>query len=227
MVAADSIKIPCICEACSRRFFVYPAVLRQRTPRCCSSACWQSLRDVLTRFWEKVQVCEHGLLCETCCWLWTGTRRKRDGYGKFCVGTREGKPLIVLAHRFMWHLMTQEYAKKWEVCHNCPTGDNPGCVNFHHHWLGDQRANVLDAAAKGRMAVGDRNGTHTHPERRQRGATHYNVKISEEIVRKVRAAVRAGQSQRHVARELNLNYKHVWKIVHYFTWAHIPEEVVL
>lgn len=43
------------------------------------------------------------------------------------------------------------------VCHDCPGGDNPSCVNPDHLFLGTQKQNMEDASKKGTLKVARRN----------------------------------------------------------------------
>lgn len=104
-------------------------------------------RPLADRFWEKVdKTAEDG------CWLWTGAKN-RYGYGR--IGLYREQPRA--AHRVVWFLTHGEWPSL-HVCHSC---DTPACVNPAHLWLGDARANNLDAIAKGRsIAVKRANQTH-------------------------------------------------------------------
>lgn len=73
--------------------------------------------------------------------------------------------------------------------HSC---DNPNCINPKHLWLGTNRSNILDAAAKGRL------GMQKNPDRsyfatpagkaaKARGSAHWNAKLTEELVLWIRA----------------------------------------
>src|SRR5690242_19495754 len=79
------------------------------------------------RFWSKVTKTES-------CWIWTGFRRKNLGYGEFARGF-DGAGMEY-AHRVSWILHFGPIPNGMEVCHNCPGGDNKGCVNPLHLWLG-------------------------------------------------------------------------------------------
>ncbi len=83
------------------------------------------------------------------------------GYGQFSFHCKkEG------AHRFAWQLVWGAIPPGYDILHRC---DLPGCVNVLHLGLGTQKTNTNDAAKKGRMATGERHGSHTHPERCARG----------------------------------------------------------
>jgi len=74
------------------------------------------------------------------------------GYGKFTIKGR-----IVLAHRFSWEFANGPIPDGMNVCHNCPGGDNPSCVNPAHLFLGTTLDNMRDKTAKGRQLLGERN----------------------------------------------------------------------
>lgn len=89
------------------------------------------------------------------CWLWTGDKTNL-GYGLFrWDGRKQG------AHRVSWMLTRGDIPEGLEVCHNCPGGDNPSCVNPDHLWLGTHAQNMADKEAKGRgvYPTGERNGS--------------------------------------------------------------------
>src|SRR6185369_7218363 len=99
-------------------------------------------RPVEERFWSKVQKTES-------CWLWTGAINKNaGGYGCFTV--ERGQP-TQRAHRLAWEWANGPIPKGMDLCHNCPGGDNPRCVNPAHLFLGTRSENMRDAATKGQI----------------------------------------------------------------------------
>jgi hypothetical protein len=122
----------------------------QRT-RFCSRACYlaetreRSSESLVARFWAKVKKTPY-------CWLWTaGTIR---GYGHFSMGRVDGKSKAIYAHRLSWIIANGPIPHGLFVLHNCPSGDNPLCVNPAHLFLGTQPDNLADARAKGRLVDG-------------------------------------------------------------------------
>jgi hypothetical protein len=101
------------------------------------------------RFWARVAKGDG-------CWSWTGGTN-RNGYGTLHMGGHTiRKPWR--AHRFSWVLHNGPIPDGLWVLHKC---DNPPCCNPAHLFLGDRRANMLDAAAKGRICnVGRSRLTH-------------------------------------------------------------------
>lgn len=77
------------------------------------------------------------------CWLWKGSRNGR-GYGEIYVhGKKE------MAHRASWLIHRGVIPDGLYVLHRC---DCPPCVNPAHLFLGTNSDNMLDAAARGRLA---------------------------------------------------------------------------
>ncbi len=85
------------------------------------------------------------------CWIWTGATNGKALYGKISVN---GSKITGYAHRVAWELYIGPIPDGMEICHNCPGGDNPSCVNPYHSFLGTHKQNFEDAAQKGRMHKG-------------------------------------------------------------------------
>lgn len=83
-------------------------------------------------------------LSEDECWLWNGPKMKNDSRGCFSVNNKTfTAPRMALALKLGYALRSDQWA-----LHSC---DNPRCVNPDHLWVGDQKDNMADCAAKGRM----------------------------------------------------------------------------
>jgi len=172
-----------------------------------------SKQDIL-RFWPKVRI--RGL---DECWPWTAGK-VASGYGAFYLGSRsDGTRRQLSASRIAWTLAHGPVPLGMLVCHHC---DNPDCCNPLHLFLGTPADNIRDAARKGRTASGERNGSHTHPERLARGERHGLAKLTEAQVREIRARYAAGGvSQSQLAREYGMARTTISSIVRRETWAHV------
>lgn len=95
------------------------------------------------RFWEKVDKAQD-------CWLWTGAKNKKTGYGLVEIAKRTN-----LVHRYSYELHHGEIPKKTYVRHTCHTRL---CVNPAHLKLGSAKQNVQDSVRDGRRATGERHG---------------------------------------------------------------------
>ena len=82
------------------------------------------------------------------CWTWTGRVNNR-GYG---VVTHDRRPQYT--HRVAWQLAYGPIPEGMGVLHRC---DNPPCVRPEHLFLGDQKINGEDMAAKDRSTHGSKN----------------------------------------------------------------------
>lgn len=149
------------------RGFWHPKLVKQRIP----------LAD---RFWAKVEKSDGPL-----CWLWLGTKNAQ-GYGAVSLpgGKRMGR-----AHRVSWELTNGKIPEGLDVLHRC---DNPSCVRPDHLFLGDDKANMLDAKAKGRLRPGRPQPCEAHPSAKLK-----NEDIAT-IVADVRSGDRRGCSKRRV-----------------------------
>jgi hypothetical protein len=142
-------------------------------------------RTTAERFWAKVHKTDS-------CWLWTG-RPTKHGYGRFGV-----EYVSYPAHRYSWVLHNGPIPEGLVVCHNCPGGDNPACVNPAHLFLGTPLENTADMVTKGRQAYGPRHGFTLHPERRPRGQNNGRAKLTDAQARSL--YVRYANGERNISR---------------------------
>lgn len=79
------------------------------------------------------------------CWEWIGYKEK-FGHGRISV-KKEGRWIMIGAHRASWELFKGQIPVGKFVCHTC---DNPSCVNPDHLWIGSRSDNSIDMWNKGR-----------------------------------------------------------------------------
>jgi hypothetical protein len=125
----------------------------------------------------------------TGCHLWTGHLDK-DGYGQITVA----KGVIRKPHRVRYEMTRGPIPNGLYVLHKC---DTPACVNPDHLFLGTQKENIHDAAAKGRRAVGER---------------HPGAKLRAIDVKRIRERLRAGHTQVAIAKDYGISQDTVSKI---------------
>ena len=131
------------------------------------------------------------------CWIWTGPKDKY-GYGR--VGLQNK---VMTAHRAVWILTNGPIPEGLQVCHDCPSGDNPACVNPSHMFLGTKTDNQRDMANKSRSPYGEQN---------------WNSKLTEAQVREIRSLHTSGLSARRIALTFPVSHQMIDKIVNGESW---------
>lgn len=185
------------CLHCGQEFTTHMAHIRLGGGKYCGRACFfaHRTRPLEERFWAKVDKSGN-------CWLWQGGRN-RQGYGH--IGG------MMLAHRYSYFLAHGPIPAGVEVCHDCPGGDNPLCVNPAHLWLGTHAENMEDMVRKGRAST-DHNPI---------GERHSNAVLTENQVRDIRARRANGERQIDLAAEYGVGETTIWNLVNRRTWKHV------
>lgn len=173
----------------------------------------------LRNFWNKVDKSAG----PDGCWLWTAGKFPK-GYGQFNVGGRNHG-----AHCIAWMIVNGPIPHDGSyhgvcVCHNCPGGDNPSCVNPAHLFLGTSGDNNRDREAKGRgkQPRGDRNGARLHPERMARGEAQGSAKLTADKVLAIRSLHAAGGvSKSELGRRFDVSHNLIGFIIRRKIWKHI------
>jgi endogenous inhibitor of DNA gyrase (YacG/DUF329 family) len=133
------------CEQCGAEFAARPSQRGRFCGKRCHGVYIASRREytVMTmeeRFWHFTKRTDS-------CWLWTGALfSSKYRYGMIYGTDRKH----MAAHRFAYELFKGPIPKGKSVCHDCPDGDNPLCVNPDHLFLGSQADNVNDMMKKER-----------------------------------------------------------------------------
>jgi hypothetical protein len=161
------------------------------------------LQSSINSFWAKVEKSD--------CWLWLAAKTDK-GYGVFSVDGRTKK-----AHRLAYELTRGEIPHGLCVLHRC---DTPACCNPNHLFLGTRAENNSDMMAKGRHVSG---GTHKQPSHcaYQRGESHHAAKMTEDMVRIMRADRLSGASFSVLGEKYGVAGSAAYKICKGLLWKHI------
>jgi hypothetical protein len=153
----------------------------------------------VVRFWAKVNKLGpvHPTL-KTRCWLWTASKDK-DGYGFFKFEGKQHK-----AHRVAFKLRHEKWPSP-NALHKC---DTPRCVRWSHLQEGTVLDNNADRTAKGRGAVGVRNGG--------------GAKLTDASVREIRRLhADEGWSYRLLAERFEVHKSRIARVITGQNWKHV------
>jgi hypothetical protein len=171
------------------------------------------------------------------CWLWTG-KLDRDGYGDFTMTTPSGQRERH-TNRVSWSLDNIAIPIGLCVLHSCEGFYQPGdftgrrCVNPDHLRIGTNADNTLDCINSGRFPRGPTSGNTLHPERLPRGDQHHSrlhpemlargvnaglAKLSDDIVREIRAS---SETLKAIGARLGVHFSTIAKIRTGQTWRHV------
>jgi HNH endonuclease len=152
------------------------------------------------RFWPKVEINSPDE-----CWLWQAAKNNR-GYG--VIGRGPAADGIVLAHRASFAIASGRWPTG-SLAHTC---DNPPCVNPGHLVEGSHLDNMRDMIAKGR------DYHHARPDRHARGERNNHAKLTDELVREIRASAEGSAS---IARRLGVDRHTIAHVRNGSTWRHV------
>lgn len=206
--------VPRVCEQCGAPFLANKQMVGIGKGRFCSPGCGYTHRrnGWTARFWANVAKGEG-------CWLWQG-RLDKGGYGAFWRDGHDRR-----AHRISWELRHGSPPPPgMAVCHNCPGGDNPACVNPDHLFLGTILDNNADKLAKGRQSRGATHYSQTMPGALARGERVRTAKLTAGQVITIRARYAAGGvKQKDLAREYGVSPATICHAIRY-NWQHLTPD---
>lgn len=193
-------RVPRACEQCGAIFLALPSRIDVGKAKFCGPDCQQAARRVPVedRFWDKVDRSGG----DDACWIWTATKTP-DGYGYV---RKDGR--MQRASRVAWEMLIGPIPDGMFVCHNCPTGDNPSCVNPSHLFLGTSDENNKDRSAKGRSANGQ-------------GSSNNFARLTESDVLAIRAELANGTRPGKLAERYNVSVSTIALIQKRKTWVHL------
>jgi hypothetical protein len=168
--------------------------------------------------------------------LWKGKRYTPSGYGQFLYSRPDrASQAGIGAHKLAYELEYGYLLPGFFVCHDCPTGDNRLCCNYHHLKPGTPADNIADAVYKGRMMSGDRwqqahprdihitairKAAAAHPERFARGERSNLSRLTTEQAQII-LALDGRVSPTSLARVFHLTVGGVTAIWTRKTWKHL------
>lgn len=190
------------CAHCGKAFETWRSYVAKGNGRFCSHKCAGKAHHPGTlaeRFWAKVDRSDG----PDACWLWTGATTGA-GYGRITLGSPGPSPLIQATH-VAWGMANGPVPDGIEVLHNCPTGDNPRCVNPSHLFLGTQAVNMADKVAK---------------DRQHKGEQIHNAKLTGEEVDDIRTLYASGTRVTDLATLFGVCHQHISDLVNRRKWTH-------
>ena len=136
------------------------------------------------------------------CLLWPGATDRR-GYPTASMGgvTRR-------LGREVFTVMVGPLGAGQQVCHRC---DTPQCLNHHHLFAGDAKANADDRVAKRRCNTA-------------RGSRSANARLSEADVPEIFRLKAAAVPQTRIAQIMGVSQTTISQVLTRKVWAHAPKE---
>jgi len=182
----------CKCKCGIEREVIISALFSGKSKSCGCSRLVDNRREKF--FSTRYVVKENG------CWEWVGGRDK-NGYPLFGVRTK--------GHRYSYERFKGPIPKGLCVCHNCPGGDNKGCVNPEHLWIGTHAENIHDKKPKGKQNFGENHG---------------RKKLNEKDVLDIKRRFQAGELGTKLAKEYGVSSGLIYHIKDGLIWRHLCEE---
>lgn len=200
--AARYCAITCICQHCSNSFLRNPGDVKQERGLYCSKQCKHDAqrgpRLPLSRLWEKVERCEHGIDCIYCCWNFIGSLHGQ-GYGQMAQGRR-----LLRAHRIAWELWNNQLMPpEFDAAHYC---HNRKCCNPDHIHKATHKENMEESARD----------HHMHP-----GSRNHTSKLVETDIPVIMTLYASGETQKHIAELYHVHPSTIGAIVTNRTWRHM------
>jgi hypothetical protein len=136
------------------------------------------------------------------CWEWQGATAR--GYGRISV-----RGVLTQAHRLAFELFVRPVTVDQVVCHRC---DNRRCVNPAHLFVGTQRDNMYDMAAKGRRSTATGSPGEAHP----------GSKLTANAVENIRHRFQGRRGEKAaLAREYGVSDVLIGKVIAGVAWGHL------
>lgn len=133
------------------------------------------------------------------CWEWRAGRT-RGGYGGFAVCRRH-----IGAHRYAYCVYVGAIPYGLRVLHRC---DNPPCVRPSHLFLGTDKDNVHDCAAKGRRGT-------------LRGEDAVKAKLAADQVLEIRRLIKLGVARKEISAKFGISRSNISHIKMGRSWRHL------
>jgi len=128
-------------------------------------------------------------------WIWKGAKcGNKKEYGQ--VRFRGKKPV---AHKVVWILLRGEVPEGYEMLHQCPF---TLCCNPDHLRTGTHLENMKEAREAGSFM------------KMPSGESHWNNKLSNRSVEKIRKRILNGEKQADLAKEFHVTQPYISMIIH-------------
>lgn len=157
-------------------------------------------KKIFERFWNKVDKRDKNK-----CWNWIGAKTS-NGYGHMKIN---GK--TIRSNRISFIIHNGYIDDNKYICHKC---DNRACVNPDHLFIGTACDNIRDMWNKSRNPK----NVIYNP---QSGEKHYNSKLTELDIYRIRLFYKFGINQHKLAKIFNTDQPNISCIVLYKTWKNI------